>query len=172
MAEDAKEAKEKPTADQAPPKKTFPVKWVIIGILALILIGGGVFFALSYFSESGSSPNGDATATKVDKPEKVEAGVMYPMEPFIVNLLDKGGKRYLKVRMELELPNENLTNELTRRKAQLRDTILLLLTSKSFDNVNRLEGKFQLRSELMFRINQVLQTGKIQALYFTEFVVQ
>ena len=74
--------------------------------------------------------------------------------------------------MEVEIPTEQLAEEITRRKAQLRDTILLLLTSKNFEDVNRLEGKFQLRNELIFGINQVLQSGKIQTLYFTEFVVQ
>ena len=110
---------------------------------------------------------------KIDKsPKEADLGIMYPMEPFIVNLLDTGGKRYLKVKMELEIPTEHLTEEITKRNAQLRDTILLLLTSKKFEDVNRLDGKFQLRNELIFGINQVLQSGKIKSLYFTEFVVQ
>ncbi len=167
-----KEANEKTTeaSTPTPAKATFPAKWIIVGLLALILIGGGVFVALRYLPASNSSSN---TAAKAEKSEKeVKVGVMYSMEPFIVNLLDKGGKRYLKVKMELEVPGERVTEELVRRKAQLRDTVLLLLTSKKFEDVNRLDGKFQLRNELIFRINQVLQTGKVQALYFTEFVVQ
>jgi flagellar FliL protein len=156
-------------------KPTFPIKLIIVSVLVLVLIGGGVFFALHYFSESKShsSPDNAIKETKMDKPKKeAELGRMYPMEPFIVNLLDKGGKRYLKVKMELEIPSEHLTEEITRRNAQLRDTILLLLSSKKFEDVNRLDGKFQLRNELIFAINQVLQSGKIKTLYFTEFVVQ
>lgn len=156
-------------------KVVFPVQLIIITFLALILAGVGVFFALHYFSEGKSSPaQASATKeTKIDGPQEViEAGGVYSMEPFIVNLLDKSGKRYLKVKMELELPNQNLQNELTARNAQLRDTILLLLTSKNFEDVSRLEGKFQLKNELILRINQTLNTGKIKTLYFTEFVVQ
>jgi flagellar FliL protein len=167
----AKEAKENVTVT----KPAFPTKLIIVSALASVLIGGGIFFALHYFSEIKSSFSQDnaATETKVDTPKKeTELGMIYPMEPFIVNLLDKGGKRYLKVKMELEIPTDQLAEEITRRKAQLRDTILLLLTSKNFEDVNRLEGKFQLRNELIFGINQVLQSGKIQTLYFTEFVVQ
>ena len=156
-------------------KTTFPVKLIIVSALASVLIGGGIFWALSYFSESKSHSLQDNTIkkTKMDKPKnETELGMIYPLEPFIVNLLDKGGKRYLKVKMELEVPTENLIEEITRRNAQLRDTILLLLTSKKFEDVNRLDGKFQLRNELIFGINQVLQSGKIKTLYFTEFVVQ
>lgn len=167
----AKEAKENMTVT----KPRFPIKLIVVSAVASVLIGGGIFFALHYFSGNKSSSSQDSaiTETKVDKPKKeAELGMIYPMEPFIVNLLDKGGKRYLKVKMELEIPTEQLAEEITRRKAQLRDTILLLLTSKNFEDVNRLEGKFQLRNELIFGINQVLQSGKIQTLYFTEFVVQ
>lgn len=167
----AKEAKE----NMAAIKPKFPIKLIILSALASVLIGGGFFFALHYFSGSKSSSSQDSamTESKLDKSKKeAELGMIYPMEPFIVNLLDKGGKRYLKVKMELEIPFEHLAEEITRRKAQLRDTILLLLTSKKFEDVNRLDGKFQLRNELIFGINQVLQSGKIQTLYFTEFVVQ
>ncbi len=170
-----KEANEKTTeaSTPTPAKATFPIKWIVVGLLALILVGGGTFFALRYLSASNSSSSQENTAAKAEKSEKeAKVGVMYSMEPFIVNLLDKGGKRYLKVKMELEVPGEKVAEELTRRKAQLRDTVLLLLTSKKFEDVNRLDGKFQLRNELIFRINQVLRTGKVQALYFTEFVVQ
>ncbi len=171
------EKEEKENTAAAPAKAMFPVKWIVVGILALALMGGGAFFALYYVlqSKSSSSQENIATETKADKADKekeTEVGMMCPMEPFIVNLLDKGGKRYLKVKMELEVPNEGVSAELIRRKSQLRDTILLLLTSKKFEDVKQLDGKFQLRNELIFRINQVLQTGKVQALYFTEFVVQ
>lgn len=169
-----KEANEKTTEAPAPAKSVSPIKWIIIGILALVIIGGGAFVALRYFSASGSSSSPkENTAAKAEKSEKEsQVGMIYSMEPFIVNLLDKGGKRYLKVKMELEVPGEKVSKELAIRKAQLRDTVLLLLTSKKFEDVNRLDGKFQLRNELIFRINQVLLTGKVQALYFTEFVVQ
>jgi flagellar FliL protein len=167
----AKEAKQDMTVE----KSTFPIKLIIVSALASVLIGGSVFFALHYFSESKSYSSQDSATkeAKIDKSQKeADLGIMYPMEPFIVNLLDTGGKRYLKVKMELEIPTEHLTEEITKRNAQLRDTILLLLTSKKFEDVNRLDGKFQLRNELIFGINQVLQSGKIKSLYFTEFVVQ
>ena len=50
--------------------------------------------------------------------------------------------------------------------------ILLLLSSKSLDEIQTVEGKIALRQELIQRINQILTTGKIRNLYFTEFVIQ
>jgi len=94
------------------------------------------------------------------------------MEPFIVNLLDRDGKRYLKTTIEFEVENRDIKNEFTRHTPQLRDAILLLLTSKSFEDISKLEGKLQLKNELIARINQILPGAGIRALYFTEFVVQ
>jgi flagellar FliL protein len=58
------------------------------------------------------------------------------------------------------------------RQPQLRDVVLLLLSSKTLEEIQGTEGKIILRRELVLRINQVLQKGKIRNLYFTEFVIQ
>ena len=55
---------------------------------------------------------------------------------------------------------------------QLRDGILLLLSSKSMEEIQGIEGKIALRSELVMRVNQILKQGKVRNLYFTEFVIQ
>ena len=94
------------------------------------------------------------------------------MEPFIVNLLSREGKRYLKTTIEFEVENEDIKNEMTQRTPQLRDAILLLLTSKSFEDISKPEGKLRLKNDLIVRINQILPGGGIRTIYFTEFVVQ
>jgi flagellar FliL protein len=55
---------------------------------------------------------------------------------------------------------------------QIRDAILLLVGNKSFSELNDLQGKLQLRAELINRINGVLVSGKVKRIFFTEFVVQ
>ena len=65
-----------------------------------------------------------------------------------------------------------IKKELAQRNPQLRDAILLILTSKSFEDIFRPEGKLRLKNELISRINQSLPDAGIRSLYFTEFVVQ
>lgn len=150
-------------------------KWIIIGIVLLFLGGGGYAAWNSLLAArflgmdnplTGETEHGPAEA----KYEKF--GVIYEMEPFIVNLLSREGKRYLKTTIEFEVENEDIKNELTQRTPQLRDAILLLLTSKSFEDINRPEGKLRLKNELLVRIHQILPGAGIRMLYFTEFVVQ
>jgi flagellar FliL protein len=50
--------------------------------------------------------------------------------------------------------------------------ILLLLSSKTLEQIQDIDGKIALRNELVSRINQALQQGRIKNLYFTEFVIQ
>jgi flagellar FliL protein len=94
------------------------------------------------------------------------------MKTYIVNLIDPRGKRYLKTKIELELNNETLKEEIDKRLPQLRDSVLTTLSSKSYEDISTLEGKYQLRAEIVALLNQYLKSGQITNLYFTEFIVQ
>jgi len=103
---------------------------------------------------------------------KSDIGPIYSLDTFIVNLVDPQGKKYLKVKMELELSSEELRMEVEKRLPQFKDTIITLLSSKTYEDVSSLEGKLQLRAELMAMLNQYLTSGSIVNIYFTEFIVQ
>lgn len=148
-------------------------KFIVIGV-ALVLLAGGGFAGWKFFlAERFSAQDGKAIEERAETAESSSAvRIIYEMKPFIVNLIGQQGKRYLKTRLDLEVDSEALEQELAKRDSQLRDAILLLLASKSFDDVSTPGGKIQLRSELIARINQTLKGGAIRTLYFTEFVVQ
>jgi flagellar FliL protein len=105
------------------------------------------------------------------KPEPVILPV-FALKPFVVNLADKKSRRYLKVTMKLELSNEELLEEVDKRRAQLRDVVLTLLSSKTAAEISTLEGKFLLRQDIIKRVNVNLVTGKVTKVYWEEFVVQ
>ena len=67
--------------------------------------------------------------------------IICPLESFVVNLVDKAGlgKRYLKTTIELEVGNEDSKEKVAKYKAQLRDTILMLLTSQTFKEISTIE---------------------------------
>jgi len=76
------------------------------------------------------------------------------------------------VNLELELKDSSLTAELEKRKPQVRDNILLLLSSKTFEEVATFKGKTKIRNQITARLNGILAPGSIKKVYFTEFVVQ
>ena len=82
------------------------------------------------------------------------------------------GKRYLKVKMELEVENDEMSKKVEKHTPQLRDAFLMVLSNQTFSDVNTMEGKLELKQSLLLRANQVLGDGSIHRIYFSEFVVQ
>jgi flagellar FliL protein len=159
-------------ADAAP--KGSLKKLIVIGV-AVLLLGGGAFAGWKFFLGKESSPEADqadASAQKAPDISKAKPKIMYALKPFIVNLVGQRGQRYLKTQIALDVYDKDIEEELYARTPQLRDAVLLLLSSKSFEDISTAEGKIQLRNELIARINQLLQRGTIRGLYFIEFVVQ
>ena len=68
----------------------------------------------------------------------------------------------------LGIPEEAFKKEVPK----IRDSLIILLTSKGFDDISSIQGKLKLREEILYRINNVLGEGKAKAIYFTDFVVQ
>ena len=97
---------------------------------------------------------------------------MFDLDPFIVNLADVPESRYLKLTVKLELDRPEIAAELSTRIPQVRDTILILLSSKDTAGLRNPQGKFQLRDELTQRVNALLPKSGVRSAYFTEFVVQ
>jgi flagellar FliL protein len=94
------------------------------------------------------------------------------IQDIILNILDKNETRYLKTSITLELQDEETVAEVNQRMPQIRDSILLLIGNKTFAELSDLQGKLQLRAEIIVRLNKLLKVGKIKGIYFTEFVVQ
>jgi flagellar FliL protein len=159
--------KEQVKTEEAQPKKSGLVKWVIIGLAALLVLGGGGFVSYKTFLKPAEKEVKEESA-----PVRLDLGPTFPLDTFIVNLSGGAGERYLKVTMELELKENNLVVEVEKRRPQVRDTILLLLSSKTFDDIATFRGKTKLRNEITSRLNAVLPPASIKKVYFTEFVVQ
>ena len=168
-------AEEDKVEGEQEPKKKGSKKVIIILISVLViflgLAGGGYFVWSKYISPAIGLDEETSKAVKKAEP-KDEIGTMFPLEPFIVNLADSSGKRFLKTTMELELSDEALAEEIKARLPQIKDSILLLLSSKNFNDIYTVHGKIKLREEIIIRVNTFIKHGIIRNVYFTEFVIQ
>jgi flagellar basal body-associated protein FliL len=134
-----------------------------------------------------------ATDTMETKPG---AGVMVDTGTKIINLAQNGGNKYIRIDVVLEFaqPVEptpakkaasseggdtaavtaatELTNEINARLPMVNDTVITLLSSKTFDELYTSTGKEALRGELMQKLQAMMPEYKIIGVYFTEFVVE
>lgn len=179
-------ADEKVPAEGAP-KENKKKLFIIIGAVAVVVIALAVVFMGGGKKEKGKE--GEAEAKVEHKAEEGakeggghgggkegEAGGassnIFPMEPFIVNIYDGQEIRYLRVKVEFETAGAGAKGEIEARQAPLRDAILVLLTTKTLQDIQDLQGKNQLRDEILVATNKILPPGKVNKVYFTDFVVQ
>ncbi len=97
---------------------------------------------------------------------------MLALDPFVVNLFDDDGTRYLKVRVELEAESAALRSELEARLAQVRDGVISVLSARDVADVTSFEGKTLLKQDIQDRVNGLLHGEPVRSVLFTEFVVQ
>jgi flagellar FliL protein len=147
---------------------------LILGVVVLFIgmMGAGFFILWSKLPASAPaavSPEGQHAESNQ---EEQGLGPLYSLGTLIVNLADEGGKRYLRVSIEMELSDKTLQEQLEKRLPQIRDTILMILPTKTYKDINTTEGKQALRTQIISELNKYFSTGSITNLYFTEFVVQ
>lgn len=185
MAEQAKE--------QAPPPKDNKKLFIIIGavVAVLLIIGGAAAFFMGGGKEEGKgeakAAHGEAKAEPAAEGghggggegggggghgEAGGASGIYPLEPFIVNIYDGQEIRYLKLKVEFELAGPEVKGELDAKQAPVRDSILVLLTTKTMQEIQDLQGKNQLREQILTAVGRIAGPGKVTKVYFTDFVVQ
>jgi flagellar FliL protein len=148
---------------------------LIIGALVLVFLaiaGTAAFFLLK---QAPDPKEKEDPAKQVPVPELnqlADVGPMVNIEEFIVNIISGDSSHYVKASLTIELTSEEGKVEAEKRMPQMRDAILLLVGNKSFEELQDLQGKKQLKAEITTKINSFLQAGKVKAVYFTNFVVQ
>ncbi len=100
------------------------------------------------------------------------AANIFALDPFIVNIYDGQELRYLKVKVELEMVTPAVKAELDSKLASIRDSVLILLSAKTLQDVQDVQGKSTLKDEILGAINKNIPAGKISKVFFTDFVVQ
>ena len=169
------EKKDPPKKDALPDDKWKKKKLLILGALVLILLlglGAGAYFFLKKPPEGGKKVDPGQHVPVPELNHAADIGPMVDITEFIVNIISADGNHYVKTALTLELTNPAAKDEINQRMPQIRDAILLLIGNKTFEELEDLEGKKELKAEIMSKINGFLQTGQVKAIFFTEFVLQ
>jgi flagellar protein FliL len=157
-------------------KKGGKVKWVVLLLVLLLLVGGGGA-AYWFLMGPGAASEGDATEQEGGQAANQEARAEFlpeivTLDPFVVNLADPLGRRFLRMTLDVEVLNRAAITDVQRNNSRIRDAVILLLAGKSFADLASMEGKITLKNQIVERLNQILGGGRVTNVYFTEFVVQ
>lgn len=137
--------------------------WLAIAVLALGAMGGvsyvvGSRLLASSTGKQGAAAQGDA--------------VLFTAGKYLTNLRDNGGRRYISVDITLELSHARMARELEAKKALLEHTIISVLRDKTYAELEGEGGMLALARDLADRINRISETGRVERIFFTEFLIQ
>ncbi|WP_272699165.1 flagellar basal body-associated FliL family protein [Desulfovibrio sp. Fe33] len=154
-------------------KKSGLLKWIIIVVL-LAGLGVGGYFGYTMFiaaPDENTAAQNDAAGDPAQPAEQLE-GQIVALPTFLVNLADPLGRRYLKLGVEVEVRDGDAQAALTKYEAKIKDTLLLLLSSKTYDGLSTMQAKVELKQEIADRLNQIIGNGGVLRVYITEMVIQ
>jgi flagellar FliL protein len=142
-------------------------------------------------ADSGESEQADAKDTKKEKGKakgkkdkkgkaaepKAPAIYVEFQPPFVVNFDAKGVMRFLQVSMEAMTRDAHTEELIKQNEPKIRNNMLLLLGSQTYDTISTMEGKEELRKKALAIISKVVdeeggEAKKVEDIYFTSFVMQ
>ncbi|MEJ0087860.1 MAG: flagellar basal body-associated FliL family protein [Pseudomonadota bacterium] len=145
-------------------------KKLLFIIIGAVLLAGG---AGAYFFLKGGEPKDVA---------KKEAVVLPPIyvnldPPFVVNFEAEAAVRFLQVTVSVMTREPHVEEILKKNDPRIRNDLLMLLGNQKYDTISTREGKEKLQADALEAVRAVVKSAggepeKIEALYFTAFVMQ
>ncbi|HEY8571868.1 flagellar basal body-associated FliL family protein [Phenylobacterium sp.] len=199
MAED--KVKEAPAGEAAEgedgegaPKKKLPLKMLIIaGVAAVLVLGGGggaAFMFLKPKPDEAHAEKGKEKKKGKKKDEKEHGGkggkegevaqiregpdgvIFYTMPDVVVNMQTADGRpTFLKLKLTLELPDEHTVEELDPNMPRLQDMFQTFLRELRPEDLSGSQGSYQLRMEILRRVNLVIAPSKANAVLIEEMLI-
>lgn len=138
----------------------------VVAILAIGAGAGGAWFFLQGQQEDEYEPA---------RPKKIPTAFK-ELDIFTVNLQPEERNQYLQVGLTIKIRDTDVSAEIDRLMPEIRNRILLLLTSKTATDISSLTGKQQLSTEITKEIRKTLDSEilreEVMDVLFTSFVIQ
>lgn len=161
-------------ADGEPPKKS-KKKLLIIILAVVVLIGGGVGYVMwSKGQEEAKRKQAELEATpeyqlkkqmefrKENKPPR-----FIKMDEFTVNLPGRGGEHYLQTAIVLRTGDAETEGKIKNFLPVIRDKIILVLSSRTMQELATVDGKNAMAKEIALVINSIIEP-QLTAIYILQ----
>ncbi len=145
-------------------------KFLIAGIAFLIVaVVGSSLVTYLMFRSNAQEP---AAGSLPDK-EVREMGPVFDVGEFLLNLSPTGNQpRFIRTEIVLEASDKKVISELEKRKPQVRDYIISLIRSRTFEQLRDASGMELLRLEMRRDINSLISKGEVTNVYFVDLIIQ
>ncbi len=169
----------------APAKKKPPMVLIAAAAGAVVVLGGGGATAFLLLGSHGAHAEGAKAKPKPHKKadEKGKDGkspisegpdgvVYYTMPDITANMQTADGKPgYIKLKLAFELPDAAAADEIEPNAPRLNDMFQTFLRELRPEDLSGSAGSYQLRMEILRRVNLVIAPAKVNAVLIEEMLV-
>src|ERR1044072_1406321 len=162
-------------AEEGAPKKGGK-KGLIMIIAAVLVLGGGGFGAWKFFAAKPADAKGARVEKKEEGP-KLPPRYINLDPPFVVNFEAQSSVRFLQVTVGVMTREPEIEALIKDNDPRVRNDMLMILSNQTYESVSTAEGKEALRTRCLDAIRTIVgemggKPAKVEALYFTSFVMQ
>lgn len=177
--------------EAAPAKKKLSPKLMIAaGAAALVVLGGGgagAFFLMKPASAEAGAHGAKKKPKKEDKKKADHKGgeagagqvregpdgeVFYTLPDVVVNMQTADGRpTFLKLKLTMELPDQAAVDTLEPNMPRLTDMFQTFLRELRPEDLSGSQGSYQLRMEILRRVNLVMAPAKADAVLIEEMLI-
>jgi len=152
----------------------------IINLVLLVLVlavGGFVAWKLMNM-EQPAEPQAavveqtDETAIPEAEDDTDAPPIPMDIDNLTINLADTDRDRYLRVKITLELRSEEAKTKVSKNMVKIKDLLISSISGKKFSEIRTPQGKYELKLDLIYRINRIVGGKPVKNLYFADFVSQ
>lgn len=180
-----------PADAAAVPVKGKGKKKLIIILAAVLLLlgaagGGAAYFMKKKAAAAAAAAEADGGEPAQEEQEAKSSGppTFVPLDPFVVNLADKGADRYAQIAVTFQIDDPKFAEQLKLYMPAIRNSILMILAHKTSDELLDRAGKEALAAEIMAEAVRPMHlshdTGKagekpqnpIRKVHFANFIIQ
>ncbi|MDX8384832.1 MAG: flagellar basal body-associated FliL family protein [Ghiorsea sp.] len=150
----------------------------LVLLLLVLAVGGFVAWKMMAMDTAPAAQEDvvETTDTKIPEPEEEDTGlppIFLDIADITINLADAETSRFLRAKIKLEIRTEEDKIKVEQNLIKINDMVITLLSSKTFSEIRTPQGKYELKEDLVYRINRLVGKGKpVKNLYFTDFVSQ
>ena len=106
-----------------------------------------------------------------EKQKEAAKPACYSLDPIVVNLADED-ERYLRVKIGLELKDQDAPQLIKDNDNKVKDALVMLLSGKYYQDIRDSQGKEKLKAEIAKTLDGVLKKDCVSKVYFVDFIAQ
>lgn len=143
---------------------------ILAGIIMLILGSLGGVFIPGFIGCTDPAETAENSEDAPSEKRIMAKTITYDLGEFSLNLKDPSTMRILQMSIVVECESDALV-EIEKRHAQIRDVVIMFTSEYTVPSLAGLEGKMNLRDEVLMRINAIMKPHRVERIYFTKFII-